>query len=176
MSIDVGRLLADLERSRKECRQLNTQILCLEARKSGKTDEYDRLCDANDQIAAKVDAMNEILEGNQSFDIDAMTEEIESLEAALKDCRREEDQLLVDIDRLENALAVQHESKAKLELAVRIRGSDASRSPKSPRPDECFIALRRGIERDLESLERSDACARTVARKRCQLHHAEVLA
>jgi hypothetical protein len=106
--------------------------------------EKEGICDA------KVDTMNEILDEPRLFDIGASTEQIELLEETLKDCHHE-----VDIGRLEC-------DTTRIEGKVRDHRPDCRKRrlapPEEARPDECCVTLWRG----LESLERSDARARTL--------------
>jgi seryl-tRNA synthetase len=169
-------ILGEIRIARQQCRILNAELLSLAGKKARESAKLERLRSDNDSLSHRIDEMKDIAESCERFDFEALKREIETLETALVEHGRTEDQLMLDIDRLNTAATVQQESQQKQELYWEVNGK-VHGCPRNQKDGEesYFIAIRRGLERDLEVLERKDARPRTIARKRSQVRHAQAL-
>jgi hypothetical protein len=176
MSARLSALLEEIRLARQHCRILNADLLSLTAKKTRETAKLQILKSDNAALSGKIEELKDITESCKRYDFDALRKEVETLEASLADHIRAEDRLMLDIDRLNIAVAVQKESQQREDLYCQVNGTAPGHSTDHKLcPENYFVALHRGLERDLEVLERKESRPRTIARKRSQVKQAEAL-
>jgi septal ring factor EnvC (AmiA/AmiB activator) len=165
-------LLLQIEEVRHACQKLNAKLSLLERKHAGRVSKQQQISSENAETVAETAKLKEDAEHWKQFSKSALLVELAELRQEFSTRQQESELLDRDIERLHAALAIQKQSRAKQELYGLMTGKSPLNRPQG---DNTAIALRRSLEGELDELERRQTPSRIVARKRCQLTHAQNL-
>jgi hypothetical protein len=165
-------LLEEIKEVRHACQKLNAKLALVERKHSSRIKKQEQITTENSATIAETVRVEEEGKRWQQFNKPALLLEVAQLRQEFAERQKESEQLDRDIARLHAAVEVQRQSRAKQELYGFIDGASPLNRPQG---ENFAIALRRSLEAELDELERHQTPSRIIARKRCQISHAQNL-
>lgn len=174
MEFMSDKVLAEMKQLRRECRELNSEILVLSTQKSRRDTKFQTLRSENTSNDQQLESLTEKVQSFNVCNVSDLETQVVVLEQEIGRMAAQYDQLLGDTDRLTKALKVQKQSRQKEMIYNQVHGRPRQTTARE-KADNCGIALRRALEDELEDMKGSNFPLRLLAHKRAQVTRANVL-